>query len=285
MYDPPNENNTLPPPENRSFDVLCHHVIYGKKEWDKILPLGYALVGTVREPWNLFKATLNYMKPFYFNRIKEENFIHAFLEDPRKYEPKNFRMSLTNNRMSFEFGVNHDIIFNRDYSAFKQYLEKLDREFDVVIVAERYDESLVLMKRYLEWSMEDIIYASKNVLSKHYRFTFQTTLDDQEKFANYSVFDHILYDFFKKRLDKQIIAEGPSFADEVKQFQAVRAFVENFCRKVPHSVKTVVIEESDWNPTLEISREDCTLLIQSELVFTQAIRLRQYGSATWTKKP
>ena len=284
MYDPPNENNTLSLRGSRTFDVLCHHVIYGKEEWDKVLPEGYALIGTVRDPWELFKAMINYMRPFYFKKIKEENFIHVFLQDPLKYEPKVFGLSLTNNRMSFEFGVHQDIIKNRNFAAFRKYLEKLDKEFGVVIVKDRFDASLVLMKRYLRWSLEDILYISKNVKTNFYSYTFNTTHEDQIRFEEFCKFDRILYNFFTRRLTNQIIAEGPSFPLEVQHYKNVRGFVDDFCCKFPKLVKSIQIEESPWNPTFEINREDCSLLQQNELDFTQNIRIRQFGSALWTRQ-
>ena len=273
--DPPNEKNVLPPPIGKAFDILCHHVIYSKSEWDKFLPPGYALIGSVREPWKQFMSMLNYMKPGYVVGIKENDFVRAFLQNPHKYEPKNIRRSLTNNRMSFEFGVHPDIIYNRDIPAFKKYLEQLDNDFGVVIVAERFDESLVLMKRYLQWSLEDILYVSQHVYTQNYSLTFEPTLEDQINFENFSVFDRLLYNFFSQKLDNQIIAEGPSFANEVKHFQAIREYVENVCHRKPRV-------PVNGNPAIQISRTDCALLKKPELRFTQDIRRIQYGSATWT---
>ena len=281
-HDPPNENNTLPPPDNKPYDVLCHHVIYGKKEWDRILQPGYALIGVVREPWGLFMATLNYMKPWYLDSIKDANFIHVFLADPMKYEPDKYSHTVTNNRMSFEFGLSPDIILNRDIPAFEEYLKRLDQEFGVVIVADHFDESLVLMKRILHWSLGDILYIAKNVKTSEYDITFEPTLEDKMRFENLSIFDRRLYDFFKKRFYNQVAAEGSRFSHEVRYFRTIRQYVEDFCKLAPKSIKAVQIDESEWNSLFEVDQDDCRLLRKQELNFTQNIRIRQFGYATWT---
>ena len=284
LYDPPNERNMLPPPVNTSFDILCHHVLYDKEAWDKVLPLGYALIGSVRDPWELFKSMLSYMNPYYIRRMKSDDKVTTFLQDPLKFEPNDTQLSFTNNRMSIEFGVNPDIIKTRDFKGFQEFLQKIGQEFDLVIIAEQLDESLILLKRFLNWSLKDILYTSKNVRNMTYTAKDIPRKNNLDKFKTFCAFDYLLYDFFKQKLKTQILAEGPLFSSEVRRFQEIQEHVENFCKRFPKHIPFVGIAESEWNPEFLVGREDCDLLLKYEITFTQEIRKRQYGSATWKRK-
>ena len=284
LHDPPNERNTLPPPVNTSFDILCHHVLYDKEAWYKVLPSGYALIGSVRNPWELFKSMLNYMNPWYIRRMKSEDKVATFLQDPLKFEPNDTKLSFTNNRMSIEFGVNPDIIKTRDFKGFQEFLQKIGQEFDLVILADQLDESLILLRRFLNWSLKDILYTSKNVRNMTYTAKDIPRKTDLDKFETFCAFDILLYDLFKQKLKKQILAEGPLFSSEVRRFQEIKEVVENFCKKFPKHIPFVGIAKSEWNPEFLVGRDDCKLLLKYEITFTQEIRKRQYGSATWKRK-
>ena len=281
LYDPLNERNMLPPPVNTSFDILCHHVLYDKEAWDKVLPLGYALIGSVRDPWELFKSMLRYMDPWYIETMKSQDKVATFLQDPLKFEPNDTQLSFTNNRMSIEFGVIPDIIKTRNFTGFQEFLQKIGQEFDLVIIAEQLDESLILLRRFLNWSLKDILYTSKNVRNMTYPAKDIPRKTDLDKFKTFCAFDYLLYDFFKQKLKNQILAEGHLFSSEVRCFQEIQEVVENFCKRFLKHIPFVVIAESEWNPEFLVDREDCDLLLKYEITFTQEIRKRQYGSATW----
>lgn len=279
--------NTLPPPPGKTFDILCNHVVYGQKEWSTVLPPDSVMVGTIREPFSHFKSVLNYFNPrciaFVQAAIDPNDPVGTFLKSPSKYEPKNIRYSFTNNRLAFEFGVDPSIILNRDFASFDEYVEEvLDKQFVVVLLAENYDESLVLMKRKLNWSLKDIIYALKNVRSSAKEDRYVLKEEHRALHRNVSVFDYMLYEFFKDRLFKQIEAEGKGFMEEVANFKEIRHYVENFCHTVSQQIHSVKIEKGRWTDSFEISRDDCQLMHVGEIPFTQMIRKAQYGSATWT---
>ena len=51
----------------------------------------------------------------------------------------------------------------------KSYINEIIQNFTVIIVREKFDESLVVMKNKLNWEWSDIIYTSKNE-RKEYNF-------------------------------------------------------------------------------------------------------------------
>jgi hypothetical protein len=262
-------------------------VFYGRNEWFAVLPQDSVFVGTIREPFSHFISTLDYFNPRPITNIKAMvdpvDPVGTFLKNPKKYEYYNPRYSFINNRLSIEYGVNPDIIQNRDFAAFDQYLtEVLAKDFKVVILAEMFDESLVMMRRKLNWTLQDIMYAVKNVRSVAKSHRYATTDEHRLLHKSYAPFDYLLYDFFKAKLHRQIEEEGDSFQEEVDNFKDIRKYVENFCHVAPRRIKSVQVERSPWTAGFVIDRYDCDIMHKGEISFTQMIRKSQYGSATWT---
>ncbi|KAL3876651.1 hypothetical protein ACJMK2_034459 [Sinanodonta woodiana] len=283
--------NIVPPPPGRHFDIVCHHVLYGREAFRKFLPNDTVVIGSVRKPFSLFQSMLRYMQPSYIMGILGDRKVSQFLRNTFLYEPDIIAHSVTNNRMAFEYGCPADIIIRRDIYAFKDYLRVLDQEFAVVLLAERFDESLVLMKRYFHWTLKDILYAKLNVdMSKRDTedtdtFPFTVDPDDEPLYRNHSILDYYLYDFFKNRLERQIDAEGPEFAKETEQFKKVRKEVEDFCHTIKKYSDSVTIKQSPWNEEFDVTIFDCELMHKYEISFTTMIRERQYNmKSTWSYK-
>ena len=280
--------NTLPPPPGKTFDILCNHVVYGEKEWSSVLPSDTVMIGTIREPFGHFLSVLNYFNPrplsFVQSSVDSSDPVGAFLKHPTRYErTESIRQSFMNNRLAFEYGVSPEIIIKRDFRAFEKYLkEVIDKHFKVVLVAEKYDESLVLMKRKLNWSFKDIMYALKNVRSSAKVDRYPIKDGHRELHRHYSTFDYLLYEFFNGRLSKQIEAEGRGFMDEVEDFREKREKIENFCHSLPENISSLKLEKSKWTDSFIITHGDCELMHIGEIPFVQMIRKRQYGSAKWS---
>jgi hypothetical protein len=280
--------NTLPPPPGKTFDILCNHVVYGEKEWSAVLPSDTVMIGTIREPFGHFKSVINYFNPrplsFVQRAVDSTDPIGAFLAHPMKYEnPESIRHSFMNNRLAFEYGVPPDIIIKKDFKTFEKYLkEVLDKQFKVVLTAERYDESLVLMKRKLNWSFKDIMYALKNVrgVAKVDRYPIKE--GHKVLHRNYAAFDYLLFEFFDSRLSRQIEAEGTGFMEEVAKFKEIREQVEYYCHLLPGKIPALKIEKNKWTEGFNMSQKDCGLMHIGEIPFVQMIRKKQYGSANWS---
>lgn len=277
--------NTLPAPPGRPFDILCHHVVYGKKEWDSVLPADSAIIGTVREPFSLFKSTLNYFQPGPIKKIEvyDKDPIRRFLTSPSKYDSSNPRYSFLNNRLALEYGVDPSIITNRSVDGFNEYLYNvLDKQFTVVILADMFDQGLVMVKRRLNWSLNDIMYAIKNVRSVKKPDRFKVTDDLKSMYREFAIFDFLLYEFFQNKFNLQVKEEGPSFPREVTHFQETRKMVEEYCHNKKGGQTTPFkVQESEFNEAFEVSRDDCENMHKGEIMFTQEIRKEQYGAATW----
>jgi hypothetical protein len=98
--------------------------------------------------------------------------------------------------------------------------ENLRRHFSIVGVTDRFDETLVLMKRAFAWS-KDLHYYRKNE-TPHRPPTSalpQVTID---AIRARNALDLELYEFAKQLLDERVAAQDSDFHEEVDRFRSVQ---------------------------------------------------------------
>ncbi|KAL3836444.1 hypothetical protein ACJMK2_021876 [Sinanodonta woodiana] len=271
------KSNILPKPNGKHFDILCNHVIYNKSAFEYFLPNDTIYIGIVREPYEQYKSTLNYFHPGYIYRnITGECAASSYIRDPLKYEPQSIFTSWTNNRQSLDFGFPLHLFSKFNTSEVKLILEKLSSEFRLVMISEQMEESIVLMRRYLHWSMKDVVFLEQNVAS----IKLENRLvrpHDRYFYRKWAKLDYALYEFFLRRLRAQIRDEGPDFDDELILFKEVRKDTSIFCLNDPKEGEFISINESKWSESFNITWELCQLLKMEEIPFLHKIRERQYG--------
>ena len=271
-----NDYNILPPPLNKTYDVLCCHVLYNSEAFHKYMPNDTAYVGIVREPFDQFLSTLNYFgAPHIFERIKALNKVLKYLHNPTRYEHGiPYWWSFTNNRMAVEFGFPSNLFRHYSEENSMNYLRKLDKEFQFVIIMEYFTESVVMMRRILGWTTKDVLYFRQNAARKSYSFADNT---HRYMYERYAKLDYDLYNFFYKRLWSQIQKEGLDFHSELLYFDRLRKEVEDYCRSKVDKSSNYIVSASKWSPAFVVSRDDCDYLDMNEMLFVERIRRRQYG--------
>lgn len=97
-------------------------------------------------------------------------------------------------------------------------IKNLCRNGFIVGTTERFDETLVLIKRKLGWSQVPVYL--RRLVNKHRSGAFIVSDDDVSYIRARHAFDESLHRFASDRLDASIEAAGPGFADEVAHFKA-----------------------------------------------------------------
>lgn len=262
---------------NKSFDIMTSHVIYNRTAFDKFLPRDSVYIGIIREPYQQFKSSMNYMAPKYVYNISKVNPIQQYLQNPLKYEiAKSPRFSWINNRQAAEFGTPDAIIMRRNKTAMAEYVKKLDREFHLVIISEFFDESIVLLRRMMNWNLKDILYRRLHIRGWDRKLTLPRP-HDRKLYRRYAFADYAIYDFFYKRLWKQAIQAGEDFFGEVLHFKQVRDEVDDFCKTFPNITETYVVEKSEWNKEFSLDKEFCGMMFSEEEDWVKKIALKQYN--------
>ena len=267
------EDNIVPPPEGRHYDLLCCHVIYNREQFRKYLPMDAVYIGIVREPIKRLESSIGYFK------LLQNVSFSDFASQPLKYS-KAFP-SMINNRMAFEFGFTKDFFpsasanlhsFDNITKRIALNIDHLNKEFDFLIINERMDESLVYMKRLLRWQLKDILYLPLLGAKKERR---RFTEYEANQLRDFLYLDYAVYEFAVKRFEAAIATERNNFQEEVKHFQDKNDIVKQFCQT--RDSEELVIEASVWNKEFIVTRSDCKLFELFEMTFIQKIRKQQYG--------
>ncbi|XP_033729470.1 galactose-3-O-sulfotransferase 3-like [Pecten maximus] len=269
--------NILPPPTNRSYEILCCHVIYDRIAFERIMPRDTVYIGIIREPFGHFVSILNYFRPKEVLDINDTLAVSKYLQEPTRYTKLNSK-SYVNNRMAREFGFPSDLYITHNETEIQFYIDKLESEFQLVIIVELFDECMILMRRLLNWRLSDVFYLKKNVKNELFE-KIKFTAGDVDRYRKWAVLDYALYDHFYQRLLNQIRMQGPTFNEELLYFKRIRRDMDFFCNPMPGVKKSGVyhFHASRWNPPFIITEEDCKYMNIGETAFIKEIRFKQYG--------
>ena len=268
-----NSYTTLPVKEDGHYDIFAVHTnAFNKATFDKILPQDKVNIAIVREPLERMISAAYYYrnvwKVRYLMPVPKDNFIENLVDHPDKYEKLVF--SHTKNAMGKDFGFKATTR-ESDIDEIQERLEFLDKEFRLVLVLERFDESLVLLKRYLGWQMSDIVHIPTNT---HQHVIVNLTAKQKMKHKHTCFLDYAIYDFFSKLLDLKIKAEGPGFQDEVGYFRDVLQQLKAFCIQPGTDIYKLIVKESEWNSEFQVSKSECELMQIQEKTFIEQLRIR-----------
>ena len=264
-------DSIMPVKPGNHYDILAVHSVYSKASFDQMLPLDKINIAIIREPLDLMISAAYYYRDVFHNgylrNIPNETFIKELVMQANKFDPGPF--SRTRNSMGRDFGFNATT-GEGDTKTILEKLNSLDKEFKLVPVMERFEESMVLMKRYLNWKMSDILFLQAN----HHKHSPVVKLTEEEKKKHKSTcfMDYAIYDFFTKIYRHKVKAEGRLFQNEVKQFQAVLKQVRSFCDQ--NTVDNLEVTASSWNQDFIVTKSDCALMKLQEIKFLNNLRTR-----------
>ncbi|XP_064617365.1 galactosylceramide sulfotransferase-like [Liolophura sinensis] len=254
------------PNANKYCDLMANHVIYGYANFKRYFPADVVFVSLLREPMDQLYSTIYYLN---YN-IPGENKVKNYLLDPVKYEPKSGYRFFTHNPMMSYFGLAPSYFRNVD--KIRQKIAEVDDRFAMVLILEKFDESLVLLKRKLCWTTNDILYMVQNENRK--KPVVNITAQDKENLKNWSMADYTLYEHFLSKLQRSIETEGEDFQQELSLFRAIqRQFVE-FCRS-PNSNQTLRIASSKFSAKFKVPYRDCQWMATRGRHVLQDIRRQQ----------
>ena len=135
-------------------------------------------------------------------------------------------LNLVRNPMLFDLGL--DFRYFQNVTAVKRYINFLDKEFDLVMILEHFDESLLLLKRLLCWELKDILYFKLNERQDKQK---QKVIDKEvrEDIKSWNKADFMLYQYFYRTFWKKVKAQGPSFQKELRVFKRRKEALSRAC--------------------------------------------------------
>ena len=178
------------------YNIICEHTVYNETELKQWMPTDTFYLANIRHPLTHVKSVINYNKLYTkLNISSSDHFLAELLSDPRRHD----KVNTTRNISARFFGLNRRV---SDKASGDALIQHIDRKFGMVLIMERIDESLVLLKRRLCWSRKDILYLPLRVVE--YKGKAKETEQDQEeliaKHRKWSNIDYDMYDHFDGRL-------------------------------------------------------------------------------------
>ncbi|XP_078619181.1 galactose-3-O-sulfotransferase 3-like [Branchiostoma floridae x Branchiostoma japonicum] len=256
LYFPPIEGSSRP------FDILTYHTVYDRAGIMKLLSSDVTFVTIIREPMERLKSAFSFYNLAKMYKIPGPDPLLGFLENPGKFEPtitidtRNFA-HLTRNNVALELGFPVKNLSSVKEEDIRDFVEKISREFDLVMVLEYFDESLVLLRRMLCWDMRDILNFKYNSFQYELR---NTSLSEKliENYRQYSAIDYALYEHFNRTLWRKINMAGSRFREELAYFRWLQTTMKTECSRNLDDFSPVYIAKTDWNAEFYIDSTFCT---------------------------
>ncbi|NXB43625.1 G3ST4 sulfotransferase, partial [Leucopsar rothschildi] len=129
------------------FDILCHHMRFDLSQVQRVMPNDSFYFSIVRDPGTLGESAFSYFRAA-APAFRRSPSLDAFLASPsRFFRPGARGNHYARNLQWFDFGLPEP----RDSQEIPAMLEGLERVFPLVLLAESFDESLVLLRHRLCW--------------------------------------------------------------------------------------------------------------------------------------
>lgn len=159
---PASFDSRLIDPLTSEYQVLCHHFRYNEEEIAKKVPSDAAYVTIMRNPISNYESIFGFFRDYPFAQwVGRNGTLKTFLSDPSGYydrsTPWYFRAK---NYMAYDLGFDNE---NSTAEYTREAISKIDARFDLVMITDRFEESIILMKDLLCMSDEDVIYLALKV--------------------------------------------------------------------------------------------------------------------------
>ena len=217
-------------------NMLCSHLRYNREVLERIMPNDTVYVTILRDPVQHFESTFSYMA---FGDIlgisNETDPLEAFLQNPKDIlinylltkdlRINSDRLKLIRNGMFYDLGLESKDF--DDIVKINQTIRRLDREFDLVLLTEYFEESMVMLKNLLCWDVEDMTHFHLNQRHQSERRNISSELVSKIKQWNNA--DIALYEYFKEVFVQKLREQTVDFFRDINDLKANNAALRDIC--------------------------------------------------------
>lgn len=274
----PFNRSLLPTPHPPVFNILSHHTRLNYAEIKALMPENTIYITIVRDPVQLFESSYSYYELNKFFRSGLHKFISLIPRLNKTFINRRLRGRHGINQMIFDLGADPAIFENETLVG--DYINRLESWFHLVLVAERMEESLILLRHLMCWELDTVITFKLNSRDPKFKSSLNTseklTLEELNKA------DVMLYKHFLAKFEKQVEAFGyERMSVEIKELAEKTKSWYNLCVKGKHisevkkskfytNPKILVLE-----PETNITNAPCSRWTMEELVYTDLLRKKQ----------
>lgn len=267
----------------------------------KVMPADTFYFSILRHPVSMMESIFTYYKSI--PAFQKTRSLDTFLENSWR----NYNTSITNNHyahnvLAFDFGfennVNEDSVDFRDRA--RVAIAAIQRDFHLILISEYFDESMILLKHALCWSLEDVLSFKLNSRSKKTRHALSP--NTTEKIKRWNALDWRIYLHFNTtfwhKVESQIGKE--QMKREVLKLRQLQAKLSHTCLKEGEAVDPTHIKDAGLKPFQygaaviqgynlnldidELTKTKCQKFITPELQYTNHLYTQQFSELTKNKK-
>ncbi len=153
-----NADNVLKGPwkDLGGFDIFAFHCRWNYDEVTRIIPDAKHIT-ILREPLSTFESNYVYMGAQSARKADLNEFAQKFAANGEK---RNERAYVGQNNLLWDLGVNVKDLDKMDVVDAK--IQEVEEKFDLVMIMERFEESLVLLADTFCWPLEEVMYIKQN---------------------------------------------------------------------------------------------------------------------------
>ncbi|XP_038052306.1 galactose-3-O-sulfotransferase 2-like [Patiria miniata] len=269
----------------KKYNILCHHTRFSYKEISAVMFKDSLYITILRDPVTQFSSFFNYFQRGKLYRLPGDKALKIFLGKPNYYygihSGKRFQ---TKNPMLYDLGLREKHL--GDSARIEEKIQQLETEFDLILILEHFDESLVLLRHLMCWDVDDVVYF---VLNSRKSSVKTVAREPAEKIRRWNAGDLRLYQTFNRTLWRRVEAFGRRrMRHEVGELRArIRHFVDRCAGNRTEARSKTKLGASDSR--LGFSEgEMCDRMTRRGIPYTNYIRTYQdsrYGMGKPPNKP
>lgn len=260
-------------PKQSNYDVMCHHMRFNKTKIEELVNPLADYFTILRDPVTNFESSFGFFKDYPFTDwLDNSRSIDDFIDNADSYYNKStpwyFRAK---NYMSFDLGFNHE---NNTDEYVRHAISKMESDFKFVMITDRYEESMILLKNMLCLDYDDIVYLPLKVRTDNDRK--RISAETAAKIKKWNRLDTAIYEYFSRRFEQMTIDYGKEkLASEVQILREKLKDVEARC-----------VEDYDsqslkpWIKRIKLrkpSGQKCQRLVWGEVKYADYLRQLQYS--------
>lgn len=245
--------HTIPP------NIVTSHLRFSRSELQRIMPNNTIYITILREPGAMFESLFSYYNLYCdtFKRVPNGS-LEAFLENPwAYYRPEDKDSMYARNTLTFDLGGDKDRPSADMVRYAKRFAAEVERVFSLVMIAEYFDESLILLRHQLSWDLEDVLYINQNMRMP----SSKSNLSEAQlaKIREWNGIDAVLYDHFNTSLWRRLNELGLAcVAREVKLLRRAQEQMLRGCfgSNLPRLRSAAEITNKDlrpWQPSSKVA--------------------------------
>ncbi|KAL6972286.1 Galactose-3-O-sulfotransferase, partial [Sarracenia purpurea var. burkii] len=189
---------------NGKYHILAHHTRYTSKLKSYQYP-DTPMTTMLRHPATLFQSLYVFFRMERSTGMSFPQFLNATKKPERIWGFYSQIAYRGYNQMSVDLGF--DLQQNQNATAINEFIDKIDREFDLVLIMEHMEESLVLLANLMGWPLEYVAFLKVNARVEG-SDSYSLTLQDKTTLLDLNPIDALLYDHFLKKFRKCVHQYG-----------------------------------------------------------------------------